>query len=160
MSKNHQRICFTLFSTAMIATATLSAGTQDAATSGFQPVIIEKVVKEAQKNTNWKTAAVTGKSEQVVYMNVSAVTNPNNEIGVEVHPFDQVILIVQGKAKAVLDGKESTVKEGDLIFIPEGTSHNFINLGKDKELKLISFYSSTDIPAGAAYAKKSDQPND
>ncbi|MBS0652469.1 MAG: cupin domain-containing protein [Verrucomicrobia bacterium] len=160
MSKNRQRICFTLFSTVMMATAALCAAEQDAATSGFQPVIIEKVVKEAQKNTNWKTAAVTGKSEQVVFMNVSPVTNPNNEIGVEVHPFDQVILIVQGKAKAVLDGKESAVKEGDLIFIPEGTSHNFINLGKDKELKLISFYSSTDIPAGAAYPKKSDQAND
>ena len=158
--KHEMKIRSILFSTALLATASLAAADQDAAGSSIQPVVIEKVVKEAQKNSNWKTAAVTGKSEQIVYMNVSPASNPNNEIGVEVPSFDQVILIVQGKGKAVLNGKETQVKEGDLIFIPEGTNHNVINLGKDKELKLISFYSSTDIPSGAAYAKKSDQPND
>ncbi len=126
----------------------------------FQPMVVQDFLKEARKNTHWKAAIATGKQEQVVFMNVSPQTNPNNEIGVEIHPFDQVILIVEGKGKAVLDGKISPVKEGDMIFIPQGISHNVINLDQKKALKLISFYSATDIPNGAIYAKKSDQTED
>jgi mannose-6-phosphate isomerase-like protein (cupin superfamily) len=47
-----------------------------------------------------------------------------------------------------------------LIFIPEGTQHNVINTGKKAALKLISFYSGTDIPDGAEYKKKADEPKD
>lgn len=123
----------------------------------IEPIVISQVNDVTKKNTNWKKALVTGKSEQVVLMNISPVTNPNNEIGVEVHSFDQVILIVEGKGKAVLEKKETLVKEGDMIFIPEGTQHNVINLNKSQPLKLMSFYSATDIPSGAVYPKRSDQ---
>lgn len=145
---------------ASLTMAFLSTEPADAAESKFQPMVAQNFIEEAKKNNNWKTAFATGKNEQVVFMNVSPSTNPNNEIGIEVHPFDQVILIVEGKGKAVLDGKPSMVKEGDMIFIPQGISHNVINLDKKKGLKLISFYSDTDIPQGAVYQKKSDQPED
>ncbi|MBY0529632.1 MAG: cupin domain-containing protein [Rhabdochlamydiaceae bacterium] len=126
----------------------------------YPALVIEQVVEQAKKNTNWKTALATAKHEQVVFMNISPVTNPKNEIGLEVHAFDQVILVVQGEGKAVLNGKIATVKEGDMIFVPEGISHNLINTDKKKELKIISFYSDRDIPKDAAYKKKADQPED
>jgi quercetin dioxygenase-like cupin family protein len=126
----------------------------------FQPMVVPNLVEEAKKNNNWKTAFATGKHEQIVFMSISPITNPNNEIGVETHPFDQAILIVEGKGNAVLNGKTTMVKEGGLIFIPQGISHNVINLDKDKALKLISFYSDTDIPKGAVYKKKIDQPEE
>jgi mannose-6-phosphate isomerase-like protein (cupin superfamily) len=125
----------------------------------FQPLVVENFLEKAKKNDNWKTAFVTGKQEQIVLMNVSPATTPNNEIGMEVHPFDQVILIVEGKAKVILNGKSSIVKNGDMVFIPQGTSHNVINLNTKKELKLISFYSQRDIPKDAVYKQKSDQPS-
>lgn len=93
-------------------------------------------------------------------MNVSPNTSPNNEIGMETHKFDQVIFIVEGKAKAVLNDKPSMVKSGDMIFIPQEVSHNVINLNKNKPLKIISFYSDMDIPANAIYKKKSDEPKE
>ncbi len=123
-------------------------------------MIVQQVIEEAKKNTNWKTALVTGKHEQVVFMNISPATNPTNEIGIEVHPFDQVILIVQGEGKAILNGKATLVKEGDMIFVPEGVSHNVINSDKKKALKLISFYSDIDMPKDTTYPKKTDQPED
>jgi len=131
-----------------------------AETGNIQPMIVENLIKQAQKNENWKIALATGKYEQIVFMNISPATNPQNEIGMEVHPFDQAIFIVEGKGKAVLDGKITPVKEGDLIFIPTGTSHNVINLGGQKELKIISFYSSTDIPAAAVYPTKESEGNE
>lgn len=126
----------------------------------FQPMVVEQFFEEAKKNKNWKTAFATGMHEQIVFMNISPATNPNNEIGTEVHPFDQVILIVEGKGKAVINDQTSLVKQGDMIFVPLGTSHNVINLDKKRELKLISFYSATDIPKGAVYKKKADQTED
>lgn len=120
------------------------------------PMIAEKLFEKAKSNDNWKSALVTGKHAQVVFMNVSPLTNPKNEIGMETHAFDQVILIVDGKGKVELNGKISNVNAGDMIFIPEGTAHNVINLDPKKPLKLISFYSETDIPANSIIKKKSD----
>jgi len=125
---------------------------------GIRPVIISQFIEEAKKNTDWKRAIVTGEQEQIVFMNVSSYTNPdNNEIGIEIHQFDQAILIVEGKGRAVIEEMQKVVEEGDLIFIPKGTQHNVINLGQDSPLKLISFYSDTDIPKGSVYKKKSDE---
>ena len=121
----------------------------------MKPFVAQEFIEEAKKNSAWKMAFATAKHEQIVFMCVTPLTSEKNEIGMEVHPFDQVILIVEGSGKTVLNGKETDFKAGDLIFIPEGTQHNVINQGK--ELKLISFYSATDIPAGAVYKKQSDE---
>lgn len=121
-------------------------------------IITSQIFEKAKKNDNWKLAFVTGKDAQVVFMNITPQTNPNNEIGMETHKFDQVIFVVEGKAKALLDGKESIVQVNDMIYIPQGTPHNFINLNANKPFKIISIYSDTDIPLSAVYKKKSDAP--
>ncbi|MDR3492387.1 MAG: cupin domain-containing protein [Gammaproteobacteria bacterium] len=126
--------------------------------AGIDAVATPKIFDEAKKNENWKLAFLTGKDAQVVFMNVSPSTNPKNEIGMETHKFDQVIFVVEGNAKAVLNDKPSMVKSGDMIFIPQGVAHNVINLDAKKPLKIISIYSDTDIPAGAVYKKMSDAP--
>lgn len=118
--------------------------------------VAEQIFDKAKENDNWKVAFLTGKHGQIVFMSVSPQTNPNNEIGMETHPFDQFIMVVSGKGKAVLDGKEFSVKKGDMIFIPLGTKHNVINLNKNEALKIISFYSNNDIPANAVFKTKAD----
>lgn len=121
-----------------------------------EPTIAHQIFEQSKQNDNWKTAFLTGKEAQVVFMSVSPKTNPKNEIGMETHEFDQVIFIAEGNAKTDLNGKISTVKTGDLIFIPQGTPHNLINLDKNKPLKIISIYSRTDIPAHSQFKKNSD----
>ena len=138
----------------------LFADSKDAANNKINAVISSKVFEMAKKNENWKLALVTGKDAQVVFMNITPKTNPNNEIGLETHPFDQVIFVVEGQAKSVLNGKKSTVTAGDMIFVPQGIPHNFINLNVKKPFKIISVYSATDIPENAAYKQKSDTPQE
>ena len=121
-------------------------------------VVIEQVFNKARANDNWKSAFLTGKHAQIVFMSVSPSTNPKNEIGMEVHPFDQVILVVEGNGQAILSGKTWTINPGDLIFIPQGVSHNIVNLTPNNApMKIISFYSSQDIPAKAVYPKKTNE---
>lgn len=118
------------------------------------PMIAHKLYEKAKANKNWKSAFITGKHHQVVFMNISPSTNPKNEIGMETHPFDQIILIVEGKGKTDLAGEISEANAGDMIFIPQGMPHNVINLSQKDALKIISFYSDTDIPAHSIYKTK------
>lgn len=133
---------------------------QNTENENVQGVVVQNLFEKARKNDNWKTAYITGEQEQIVFMNISSRTNPNNEIGSETHTFDQAILIVEGTGQSILNGKTSRVKSGDLIFIPNGMMHNVVNQEKNKSLKIISFYSATDIPEGTTYKTKADQPND
>ncbi|MFA6036817.1 MAG: cupin domain-containing protein [Legionellales bacterium] len=119
-----------------------------------EPMVAANIFDQANKNDNWKFALATGEQAQVVFMSVTPSTNPANEIGMETHTFDQVIFITEGNGNAILNGKTTAIKQGDMIFIPMGTSHNVVNLNKDKPLKIISVYSNTDIPAGSVYPKK------
>lgn len=148
------KILFFLFSLPVLAFAA------NPINKGGQPMISEHVFEKTRDNTNWKMALETGKEAQVVLMSVSPDTNPDNEIGMETHEFDQVIFVIEGNANAILNGKTTPVKVGDMIFIPLGTAHNIVNLNKDRPLKILSVYSGTDIPADSVYKTMSDDHHD
>lgn len=150
----------TLLVSGFISPSLFAESKETAINNKINAVISPKVFEMAKNNENWKLALVTGKDAQVVFMNITPKTNPNNEIGIETHKFDQVIFVVEGQAKSVLNGKKSTVTAGDMIFIPQGIPHNFINLNVKKPFKIISVYSATDIPENATYKQKSDTPQE
>lgn len=151
-------ILIALFMSLAIPTFAFATDETSATENKFKAVVTPKIFEKAKKNENWKIAHTTGKDAQVVFMSVTPKTNPRNEIGMETHKFDQVVFVVQGQAKAVLNGQHYIVKDGDMIFIPQGEPHNFINTSEKKPLKIISIYSSTDIPENSTYKKKSDEP--
>lgn len=155
--KGIKAVFFITFLTSLSLPASTLAE-ENATNNQISPVAAAQIFAQAKKNDNWKMAFVTGKSAQVVFMSVTPQTNPKNEIGMETHKFDQVIFVVEGQAKAVLNDKNSMVKAGDMIFIPEGTPHNFINTSMKQPFKIISVYSATDIPANSIYKKQSDTP--
>ena len=112
----------------------------------IEPMVVNHVFDKGRFNENWKVPVATGEEAQVVMMSVSPKTNPNNEVGIETHAFDQVIFIIGGQGKVTLNQKEYPVKTGDMVFVPLGTPHNVINLNPDKPLKLMSVYSQRDMP--------------
>jgi mannose-6-phosphate isomerase-like protein (cupin superfamily) len=147
-------LLITLLTTALFSNLSLAKTEQNMNTSAM---VIPEILAKAKANTNWKAALATANHAQIVAMNISPDTNPKNEIGMETHHFDQVILIVEGHGKTELDGKISKVGPGDIVFIPQGTAHNVINLNQNKPLKIVSFYSSNDIPAKAVFKQKTDE---
>ena len=52
------------------------------------------------------------------------------DIGDEVHTVDQVLTFTSGQAKATVNGKDQDIKAGDLVIVPAGTQHQFVNTGK------------------------------
>lgn len=131
-----------------------------ASTDQARAEVSSQIFDKVKQNDNWKLAFLTAKDAQIVFMNISPSTNPNNEIGTETHKFDQIIFVVEGNGKAILDGKTTMLKSGDMIFIPQGVEHNVTNSNAKKPLKILSVYTSTDIPANSAFKKKSDVSQD
>ena len=112
----------------------------------------------AMRNTNFRTAIWTGDYLQMTLMHIP----PCGEVGLEIHPdTDQLIRVEQGNAvvkmgddKKQLDFQQYANK-GDAIFVPAGTWHNIINVGRSP-LKLSSIYAPPHHPKGTIHRTKSD----
>jgi len=46
-----------------------------------------------------------------------------------VHTVDQALTFTSGKGKATIAGKDQDFKAGDLVVVPAGTQHQFVNTG-------------------------------
>ena len=49
----------------------------------------------------------------------------------QVHHVDQHLVFTQGQCKAIVSGEEKVVNAGDLVIVPQGSKHNFVNTGKE-----------------------------
>ncbi|CZR53220.1 related to AraC-like ligand binding domain protein [Phialocephala subalpina] len=78
----------------------------------------------------------TGLYSQVVLMTIPV----GGDIGDEVHTVDQALTFTSGQGKATINGKDQDVKAGDLMVVPAGTQHQFINTGPTP-LILYTIYS-------------------
>ncbi|KAI9632142.1 RmlC-like cupin domain-containing protein [Dioszegia hungarica] len=88
-------------------------------------VHIQNISAESSEVQEFRRVVWTGKSSQLVLMSVP----PGGDIGEEVHHVDQHLFFTAGKAKAVVGGEEKVVEAGDLVIVPQGVKHNFVNAG-------------------------------
>ena len=47
----------------------------------------------------------------------------------QIHTVDQALTFTSGTCKATIGGKDQDVKAGDLVVVPAGTQHQFVNTG-------------------------------
>jgi mannose-6-phosphate isomerase-like protein (cupin superfamily) len=110
------------------------------------------VVDAAKQNTDFRRVLTTGSFSQIVVMSI----DPGSEIGEEVHDdVDQTLVFVAGSGEAVLEGNSSPVTPGDLVFVPAGTRHNFVNNGSEP-LKLWTLYAPPEHPDGTVHVTKEE----
>ena len=110
------------------------------------------IEKETRENTDYRRVLYTGPRSQLVLMSLP----PGVEIGEETHRADQFIRIEAGEGKAVLNGEEHMIKDGDAVVVPEGTRHNFINTGST-DLKLYTLYAPPQHEDGTIERTKADE---
>lgn len=114
------------------------------------------IEKDTIENENFRKVLYTAKNMQLVVMSLEV----GEEIGLETHPeHDQFIRIDAGSAKAILNGEESELSDGDCVIIPAGVEHNVINSGSEK-LKLYTIYSPPEHPDGTVHATKAEADAD
>lgn len=47
------------------------------------------------------------------------------------HLQDELYMVISGKGEFFNDGKISTFKPGDMLFVPTGVEHRFLNFSED-----------------------------
>jgi mannose-6-phosphate isomerase-like protein (cupin superfamily) len=115
------------------------------------PVDID-IVRLARGNDAFRREVATGEHSQVVVMTIP----PGEEIGEEVHEGnDQLLVFIDGQGDAVLDGRTAKVTPNDLVLVPAGTRHNFINTGA-VPLRLVTVYAPPEHPPGTLHRTKAE----
>ncbi|KAK3636169.1 hypothetical protein LTR56_014332 [Elasticomyces elasticus] len=79
----------------------------------------------------------TGLYSQLVSMEIPV----GGDIGDEVHTVDQVLIFTSGEGRATVAGVDQDVKATDVVVVPAGTQHQFINTSKTQPLELVTVYS-------------------
>ena len=109
------------------------------------------IVDVAKANENFRAVVATNKHSQLVVM----ALQPGEDIGAEVHQVDQVLVFVAGNGTAILDGKEKVLAPGDVVVIPAGTKHNFVN-SRESVMKLYTVYAPPEHKHGTIHPTKAD----
>lgn len=113
---------------------------------------LEDLEHQALKNNYFRQVLATSKHVQVVIMSIDA----RGDIGEETHnDNDQVLYLVSGQGRMVLNGQEKPFKKGDLVLVPAGTKHNFIS-DSIGPMKIITTYSPPHHPDGTIHKTKAE----
>lgn len=111
-----------------------------------------EIATVAEQSADFRRVLWTGEHTQLVIMTIP----PDGEIGEEVHEEnDQILSFVSGVGRAVVSGKEKKVKAGDVVVVPAGLTHNFLNTGPNP-LVLYTTYGPPDHADGVVHATKDE----
>ena len=118
---------------------------------------VDNIEKLTLANSNFRQVVYTGQHAQLVVMSLG----PNEDIGLETHEFvDQFLRREKGEGKAILNGEEYVVKDGDALVVPAGVAHNVVNTSSQNPLKLYTVYSPPHHRDGTIHKTKSDAQAD
>lgn len=97
---------------------------------------VTDIENDSVNNLNFRKVLYTAENCQLVLMTLK----PGEDIGEEVHDVDQFFRIESGVGQAIINGNKYSLKDGSVVVIPSGATHNIINTGK-KDLKMYTIYS-------------------
>ncbi len=110
------------------------------------------ILRIAQENDAFRREVETREHSQVVVMTIPR----GGEIGEEVHEgIDQLLLFVEGEGEAVIEGERAPIARNQLVVVPAGTRHNFVNTGAGP-LRLVTVYAPPEHAAGTVHETKEE----
>ncbi len=121
-----------------------------------QEMMTMELSNMSKRNNAFRKSLWTGDNLQLTMMSL----RPGEDLGLEVHPFqDQIILIQQGTGTVQMGPRrdrltyKKQVKPGDGIFVPAGIWHNLTNTGR-VPMKLLAVYGPAVHPYGTVHQTK------
>ncbi len=107
----------------------------------------------SRDNTDYRKVLYTTEKTQLTLMSIPV----GDEIPKETHTVDQVFIIVDGTAEALVDGAQIDLTTESVLIVPANTEHTISNTGST-DLKLYTFYAPPQHPAGTIHLTKEDEP--
>lgn len=112
--------------------------------------------RETEANGNFREVLHTGTESQLVAMSIP----PGGEIGEEIHDHvEQTLYFHSGEGEAVLDGRPSPIRTGDVLIVTPGTRHNVRNTGA-RPLKIATVYAPPNHIDGRVHRTKAEADAD
>ena len=119
-----------------------------------RPTIVD-IVEEARRNPHYRRVVHTGARSQLVVMTIP----PHGEVGEETHrAVEQSLFIVEGSGTVVLNGHRETVRPGDAVVVPPGTTHN-LKAGREP-IRLFTIYTPPNHLDGVVHRTRADAEAD
>lgn len=108
--------------------------------------------KMAINNQHFRRVIYTGPYAQLVVMSIPSGEDIGEKILLNT---DQVLVIVEGEGRAILNGQEQLAQEHSVIFVTAGTRHNIRNTGR-KALKTVTVYAPSEYADGTTQKTRED----
>jgi mannose-6-phosphate isomerase-like protein (cupin superfamily) len=106
------------------------------------------IEKATTENANFRKVLYTSSHLQLVLMSLQ----PGEQIGSEVHHnVDQFFRIEEGNGIFMIDAKEYTIQQGDVVIVPAGARHNIINVDDASALKMYTIYGPPNHKDGTVH---------
>ena len=78
-----------------------------------------------------------------------------DKLKTQIHTVDQILTFTSGMGLAQVAGKEQKVQAGDMVIVPAGTKHQFLNTGPTP-LILYTVYSPAEHNATTVHKTKEE----
>jgi quercetin dioxygenase-like cupin family protein len=102
---------------------------------------------EARGLGGFPLAGVPGtKSVGMVYFEIA----PGNRLGVHTDSPDEVLVVLSGKARALVGDEVGELQAGSVAFIPSMVPHGFENIG-DEPLRCVGIFPRADVVSTFEY---------
>lgn len=88
----------------------------------------------------------TGAKEINLIMPVSPPDTPPRRGSHYHRKRESIFFVLQGKGKAIIEGKEYDIEPNTVIYIPPGEKHAFRNIG-NTEMRMLECFTHPPIPA-------------
>jgi len=115
----------------------------------------QDIVQAVRENEAFRRVVATAEHAQLVFMSLK----PGEEIGLETHTLDQIIVIVDGSGESILDGTVAAIAPNHCVYVPAGIAHNFKNTGS-APLKLWTVYAPPEHKDGTVHQTKAEAEAD
>lgn len=85
----------------------------------------------------------------------TCILTGTNKLKTQIHTVDQILTFTSGMGLAQVAGKEQKVQAGDMVIVPAGTKHQFLNTGPTP-LILYTVYSPAEHKATTVHRTKEE----
>ncbi len=109
------------------------------------------ILNAVAANAYFRRELYTTPLSQVVAMCVL----PGDDIGLETHHLDQTLVFVSGDGTCVVGDHHGVIGPGDLVVVPAGMAHNFVNTGSEP-LRLYTVYAPPEHAPGTIHKTKAE----
>ncbi|GME45484.1 Cupin RmlC-type [Neofusicoccum parvum] len=136
------------------ATTSASTGKQDPVANAppqHELVHFPGLASERRRFGDCRRVLHTGLYSQLAAMAIP----PGGAIGAEVHAVDQTLLFTHGAGVARVAGADAPVRAGDVVVVPAGARHRFLNTGPEP-LELVTVCAPAEHGARTVHGTKGE----